>query len=62
MSHARQIHFDAIVVDTNVFMLLLVGSVDMRYITQHKRTQKYDPEAWALAKDFIARFRSVITT
>ena len=62
MSRTPQLRTDGVLVDTNVLLLLLVGSVDIRYIRQHKRTAKYDSDALTTAQTFIARFRSVLTT
>src|SRR5689334_20181583 len=53
---------DAIVIDTNVLLLLLVGSVDVEYLTVHKRTARYDAQAYSVASQFVSRFRCILTT
>jgi altronate dehydratase len=35
----------AVVVDANVLVLLVVGTVDRSLIAKHKRTRRYDAEA-----------------
>lgn len=53
---------EAIVVDTNVLLLLLVGSADVGYLNRHKRTARYDAQAYSIAHRFVSTFKSVLTT
>lgn len=49
-------------VDTNLFLLLLVGSADRNLIMSFKRTRQYVPEDFDLLVDFLSRFRLLVTT
>ena len=51
-----------VLIDTNIFLLLLVGSTDRAAIARFKRTKKYVPEDFDLAIRFIERFSHVATT
>lgn len=53
---------DAILVDTNVLLLLLVGAVGVNYLARHKRTARYDGQAYVIARQYISRFPTVLTT
>lgn len=56
--HARK----GVVVDTNVFLLLLVGSLDKTLIPNFKRTDKYRAEDYDLLIALLRRFDAIITT
>jgi hypothetical protein len=52
----------AVVVDANVLVLLVVGTVDRSLIAKHKRTRRYDAEAYELLTRYLATFGSIVVT
>ena len=50
----------ALVLDTNLVVLLVAGLVDQRLISAHKRLQDYDRSDHAFLLDFIARSGSLL--
>lgn len=53
---------EALFVDTNLLVLLLVGSLDLNQVERFKRTRAYSREDYALLVDFISGFKRVLTT
>ena len=51
-----------IVVDTNIFLLLIIGSVDRTLITRFKRTDQFTPGDFELLDRVLRRFDKVLTT
>ncbi|MEH1976625.1 MAG: PIN domain-containing protein [Nostoc sp.] len=51
-----------ILIDTNILLLFLVGSVNQERITKFNRTQQFIPEDYELLLAFIARFQKLVTT
>lgn len=51
-----------ILVDTNLLILLAVGSFEPRLIERHKRTRQFTTEDYGLLRRFLARFRRVVAT
>ncbi|MEH1950509.1 MAG: PIN domain-containing protein [Nostoc sp.] len=51
-----------VLIDTNILLLFLVGSVNQERITKFNRTQKFIPEDYELLLEFIARFQKLVTT
>jgi rRNA-processing protein FCF1 len=51
-----------ILVDTNILLLYLVGSVSIDLIGRHKRTEKYAPEDYKRLDALLAQFDRVVTT
>lgn len=51
-----------VLIDTNILLLLLVGSVNQERITKFNRTQQFIPEDYELLLEFIARFQKLVTT
>ncbi|MFN6569753.1 PIN domain-containing protein [Dendronalium sp. ChiSLP03b] len=51
-----------ILVDTNILLLFLVGSVNPERITKFNRTQQFIPEDYELLLEFLAKFQKLVTT
>ncbi|MEH2172971.1 PIN domain-containing protein [Nostoc sp.] len=51
-----------VLIDTNILLLFLVGSVNQERITKFNRTQQFIPEDYELLLEFIARFQKLVTT
>lgn len=51
-----------ILVDTNIFLLYVVGSIDINLIRNHSRTAKFTEEDFNRVSKFIAAFDIKITT
>lgn len=51
-----------LILDTNLFVLLVVGATDQSLIGKHKRTRGYSPLDLELLREFIEDFQFVITT
>lgn len=52
----------ALLVDTNLLVLLIVGSLDIEQVERFKRTRAYSREDYALLAAFAAGFRRMLTT
>jgi len=52
----------SIAVDSNLLLLLVVGSWNVRFIANHKRLSGFSTEDFYLVRDFVASFQSVVTT
>lgn len=52
----------AVLIDANVLLLLVVGTVDRNEIARFKRTRKYDVDAFDLLAGVVARFPQVWVT
>ena len=53
---------NGILVDANVLLLLLVGSLDRRLIETFKRTRQYTPDDFQVLDAFLGRFRRIVST
>lgn len=51
-----------IVLDSNLLLLLFVGSYDRSLVGTHKRTREYAPEDYDLLSALVSRFRALVTT
>lgn len=51
-----------VVLDTNVLVLFVVGTVSPVHIRRHKRTREFDSDAYASLVSFMEPFRRIITT
>lgn len=51
-----------IIIDTNLLLLYLVGSVNRNRITKFKRTQQFLPEDYDLLLQIIKGFKKFVTT
>ncbi|WP_292743219.1 hypothetical protein [Nostoc sp. NMS4] len=51
-----------VLVDKNILLLLLVGSVNQERITKFNRTQQFIPEDYELLLAFIEKFKKLVTT
>jgi rRNA-processing protein FCF1 len=51
-----------VLIDTNILLLLLVGSTDRAAVTRFKRTKKFLPEDFDIAVNFLTRFSHIATT
>lgn len=49
-----------LIVDTNIFLLLLIGIYDPSFISQCRLTQQYTPEDFELLKKILSFFRKII--
>ncbi|OYD92627.1 hypothetical protein CDG76_24260 [Nostoc sp. 'Peltigera membranacea cyanobiont' 210A] len=61
-SLVRRYSQKGILIDTNILLLLLVGSVNQERITKFNRTQQFIPEDYELLLEFIAHFQKLVTT
>jgi hypothetical protein len=52
----------SIAVDSNLLLLLVIGAWNLRSIATHKRLSRFNVEDFYLVRDFLASFRSVVTT
>jgi hypothetical protein len=52
----------AILVDSNLLLLLLIGKTNERRIERFSRTQMYTLENLRLLRDFVRQFRKIVTT
>lgn len=53
---------NGLLIDANLLVLLVVGTLDRDRIIRHKRTNKYTEEDFQLLLDFIDRFKRIVTT
>lgn len=51
-----------LLVDANILVLYLVGNLDPRLISKHKRTNQFDVEDYHLLDDFLRQFKKLVTT
>jgi hypothetical protein len=51
-----------IVIDTNLFILYLIGNYDSKIISKFKRTESYSVEDFYILRRFILSFRKAIIT
>jgi hypothetical protein len=51
-----------LIVDTNLLVLLVVGSASELHIARHKRTRIYDPEAFRLLVGILNQSAAVVVT
>ena len=51
-----------VLIDTNILLLFLIGSVNQERITQFNRTQQFIPEDYELLLAFITKFQKLVTT
>ncbi|QSJ15647.1 hypothetical protein JYQ62_28100 [Nostoc sp. UHCC 0702] len=58
----RRYHQKGILIDTNILLLFLVGSVNLERITRFNRTEQFIPEDYELLLKLIAKFQKIITT
>ncbi|MEH2282768.1 MAG: PIN domain-containing protein [Nostoc sp.] len=58
----RRYYQKGILIDTNILLLFLVGSVNQERITKFNRTQQFLPEDYEFLLEFIARFQKLVTT
>ncbi|MEH2039813.1 PIN domain-containing protein [Nostoc sp.] len=61
-SLVRRYSQKGILIDTNILLLFLVGSVNQDRITKFNRTQQFIPEDYELLLAFIASFQKLVTT
>lgn len=50
-----------LLIDTNILLMLLIGTYDRGMIAQFKRTKQYTVEDYSLAMDVIQRVNPIIT-
>lgn len=53
---------DALFIDTNLLLLLLVGSLDVEQVERFRRTRAYSREDFALLASFVGDFPRFLTT
>ena len=51
-----------VLVDTNILVLYIVGTLDPDLISKHKRTNKFLPADYRLLDGLLRRFRRIVTT
>jgi hypothetical protein len=52
----------SVVLDTNLLVLLVVGTLDKRLISTHKRTHKFTPADFETLSRFLAGYPRIIVT
>lgn len=58
----RKYHQSGLIIDTNLLILLIVGSCDTKRITKFKRTSNYMEEDFTLIRNFVKLFNDIVTT
>lgn len=53
---------NGLLIDTNLFLLWLIGSTNIDRIARFPRTQKYSPQEYRLLASVVERFSTVVTT
>ena len=53
---------NGVLLDTNLFLLLAVGSADKNLIRDFRRTNSYTPEDFDILSSFLGRFGCVVIT
>lgn len=53
---------DAIILDANLLILLVVGTVDERQISSFKRTRAYNVEDFRILRSYLNHFRTPVVT
>jgi hypothetical protein len=53
---------NGLLIDSNLFLLLLVGSTREQRIPRFDRTQKYTVRDFRLLREFVSQFETVVTT
>lgn len=53
---------EGILVDTNILVLLILGAVDREAVSRFKRTKRFIPEDFDLARRFVSNFHKLGTT
>ncbi|MBN3943570.1 PIN domain-containing protein [Nostoc sp. NMS9] len=61
-SLVRRYSQKGVLIDTNILLLFLIGSVNQEQITKFNRTYQFLPEDYELLLAFIASFQKLITT
>ena len=51
-----------ILVDTNVLLLYIIGSVDFQLIGKHKRTRAFTVEEYRVLNRLLSQFERIVTT
>jgi rRNA-processing protein FCF1 len=51
-----------LLLDTNLLLLYIVGSIDLKLIGRHKRTDQFIPEDYKVLKELLRRFPRIVTT
>lgn len=51
-----------ILIDTNILLLLFVGTVNRQRISQFNRTEKFTPEDYDLLQRILPYFQKIVTT
>lgn len=53
---------DGVILDTNIFLLFLIGNFDKSFIKDFKRTMKYDPEEFEWLNVYVSYFSTIYIT
>ena len=53
---------DTLLIDSNLLVLLIVGTVALDYVGRHRRTKKYDADDYNLLMGFTTNYRAFMTT
>lgn len=51
-----------LLVDTNVLLLFIVGSLSLDRIAKHKRTDSFTPKDYQILVDLLRKFRGIVVT
>lgn len=62
MTRRRSGRRGALFVDTNLLVLLIVGSLDLQQVERFRRTRAYSLEDYSLLAAFVAGFKRLLTT
>jgi hypothetical protein len=52
----------SLLIDTNILLLLLVGTMDRKFIRSHRRTAVFTPEDFDLLQEKLRLYSSIVTT
>lgn len=52
----------SVALDANLLVLLVVGLVDRKLVSKHKRTRSFDPEDFDLLREILGRYEEIVIT
>jgi len=60
--NSKENYQNSILIDTNILLFLVIGSVDEKLITKIKRTNTFTINEFKLLLDFIKPFSNIVVT
>lgn len=62
MMRRRGLRKQRLLVDTNILLLYIVGSLSLELIRRHRRTDKFTPEDYHLLTRLLSQFGKIVVT